>query len=101
MSTPAPARPRLRPPGVAPGGRAGAWAWLQRALSITVVGAAVITGLQLGLNAPAVSPVQQATVSAETTTGNSPALTPPLQQQVLPAPARDRTARGRDQGRGR
>jgi hypothetical protein len=100
MSTPAPARPRSRAPEVPSGGRARAWAWLQRALSITVVGAAVITGLQLGLNAPAVSPVQQATVSAETTS-TSPALTPPLQQQALPAPARDRTARGRDQGRAR
>jgi hypothetical protein len=101
MSNAAPARPRLGALGLPAGGRARAWAWLQRALSITVVGAAVITGLQLGLNAPAVSPVQQATVSAETTMSNSPALTPPLQQQALPAPARDRTARGRDQGRGR
>jgi hypothetical protein len=94
MSAPAPARPRSRAPEVPPGGRAGAWAWLQRALSITVVGAAVITGLQLGLNAPAVSPVQQAAVSMETSS-NAPALTPPLQQQALPATTRDRTARGR------
>jgi hypothetical protein len=98
VSTPAPVRPKRGSAAPETGGRSRAWTWLQHALSITVIGAAAITGLQLGLNAPAVSPVQPAAVSVGSTTGSSPALAPPV-QQALPAPARDRTARGRGRGR--
>ena len=98
MSTPAPARPKRGAAAPETEGRSRVWPWLQRALSITVIGAAAITGLQLGLNAPAVSPVQPAAVSVGSTTGSSPVLAPPVEQE-LPAPARDRTARGRGRGR--
>jgi hypothetical protein len=92
MSPAAPARPRRGTAGRPTGGGTRTWAWLQRALSITVIGGAAITGVQLGLNAPAVSPVQPSTPMAATTT--SPVRAVP-NQQALPAPARNRTARGR------
>jgi hypothetical protein len=97
VSTAGPARPRRGAawPPTRDGSRA--WALLQRALSVTVVGAAVITGVQLGVNAPAVSPVQPTTVSVVATPNSSTVLAAP-NQQALPAPGRDGTARGRGRG---
>jgi hypothetical protein len=96
MSTTAPARPRRPPTWPRSRDRSRAWTWLQKALSITVIAAAVISGLQLGLNAPAVSPVQPPAVAAATVNDSSSGAAP--NQQALPAPARDRTARGRGRG---
>ena len=77
--------------------RPRAWALLQRALSVTVIGAAVVTAVQLGVNGPAVSPVQPATVFVAATPNGSSELAAP-NQQALPAPARDRAGRGRGRG---
>ncbi|WP_143111492.1 hypothetical protein [Arthrobacter sp. ov118] len=70
---------------------------LQRAVSVTVIGAAVITGIQLGVNAPAVSPVQPTTGSVVATPDSSTAFVAP-NQQALTAPGRDRMAHGHGRG---
>lgn len=70
---------------------------LQRALSVTVIGAAVITGVQLGLNAPDISPVQPPAASVAVNT-NGPTVLAAPRQQAIPAPGRDRPAHGHDKG---
>jgi ABC-type Fe2+-enterobactin transport system substrate-binding protein len=95
MNTTAPERPRREATWPRSRNPSRAWAWLQKALTILVSAAAAITGLQLGLHAPAVSPVQPTTVAA---TVNDSSLGAAPNQQALPAPARDRTARGRGRG---
>jgi hypothetical protein len=62
-----------------------------------VIGAAVITGVQLGLNAPVVSPVQPTNVSVAATPDSSTVLAAP-NQQALPEPGRNGTARGHGRG---
>lgn len=97
MSTAAPARSRRGAawPQSSDGSRV--WSWLQRALSVTVIGAAVITGVQLGVNAPAVSPVQPTTVAVEAITNSSSGFAS-LNQQAISAVGRNGTAHGHDKG---
>jgi hypothetical protein len=96
MNTTAPELPRREATWPRSRNPSRAWAWLQKALTILVSAAAVITGLQLGLHAPAVSPVQPTTVVASTVNESFSGGAP--NQQAFPAPARDRTARGRGRG---
>ncbi|BCW78414.1 MULTISPECIES: hypothetical protein [unclassified Arthrobacter] len=78
------------------GNRAAAWGWFQKVLSAAIVAAAVIIGVQLGLNGPAVSPVQT-TVMAADTVGPAAAATP--NQQGRTGPARGATTPGGNRGR--
>jgi hypothetical protein len=97
MSTTAPAGPRhviARRPAR---DRALAWAWFRRALSVTVVAAAVIVGVQLGLDGPAVSPVQPSIIAGADTVGSGAGAAP--NQQVRPAPAGGGPARADGRGR--
>lgn len=97
MSTPAPTQPMRQPAWPQPTDKSRVWSLLQRALSFTVIGIAVITGVQLGVNAPAVSPVQPATVSVAATTNNSSALAAP-NQQAFPEAGRNGPQRGHGRG---
>jgi hypothetical protein len=66
-------------------------------LSVMVAGAAIIAGVQLGVNAPAVSPVQPPSASVRTAPNNPPVMAAPNQQE-LPAPAKDKTDGARRRG---
>ncbi|MDQ0848964.1 hypothetical protein QFZ65_000902 [Arthrobacter sp. B3I9] len=97
MSAAAPERPGRGPAWAPARRRPQVWGRLQQALTITVIGAAAITGLQLGLNAPAISPVQPVPLSGSAAPDSSSVLAAP-DEQALPEPARGRAARGRGRG---
>ncbi|MFH5877775.1 hypothetical protein [Arthrobacter sp. NA-172] len=97
VSIAAPAQTMRRTARLQSSDKSPVWSWLQRALSVTVIAAAVITGVQLGVNAPAVSPVQPATVPGASTTNSSTALAAP-NQQALPAAGRNGPGHGHDKG---
>lgn len=98
MSTAAPAQTMSRTALPQSSDESRVWSWLQRVLSVTVIGAAVITGVQLGVNAPAISPVQPATLSVAATTNNSTAFAAP-NQRPLPAAGRNGPGHSHDRRR--